>query len=125
MLKTLFDANNNNHFVTDFCPETGVKRDFVDYDSNLLTLAFAEPPISEFLAENIFKKVDSGNYTHERTTYVSEIPYDGYTDCYIKKKGTVCGDSVITMGRVGWADAYARKRYGRLEDFNDLILNPI
>jgi hypothetical protein len=36
-----------------------------------------------------------------------------------------CVDSIVTLGRIGWADAHARKRVGDLNTFNTLLLEPL
>jgi hypothetical protein len=79
------------------------------------------------------KRVDDGTYTHVRATYASEKPYLGgkYSEdeCYIvDKKDDYCGDSVVTLARIGWADALARKRHKsshNVDVFNGLLLTPI
>mmetsp|Transcript_5721 Transcript_5721/g.8865 ORF Transcript_5721/g.8865 Transcript_5721/m.8865 type:complete len:687 (+) Transcript_5721:98-2158(+) len=103
--------------------ETLIRKDFVDYDSNLLAVAFAN--LSRSDSEKILGRIDGGAYSHPNgiSTYCCETPYDGYDDCYIKERGTICGDSVVTMGRIAWADAHARKRLGRTHDFDTLILD--
>eukprot|EP01135_Chromosphaera_perkinsii_P003065 Nk52_evm12s234 gene=Nk52_evmTU12s234 len=100
------------------------KRDFVDYDSNLLALAFNYGQFNTSFANKIFTRIDKGKYTHIRGTYCSEVKYNGYSDCYIKG-GTTCGDSVVTLARIGWVDAIARKVYGRSKEFTDLLLSPL
>jgi hypothetical protein len=40
----------------------------------------------------------------------------------------VCDDDLVrrvSMGRIGWFDALARRRYGDLQTFDNLLLNPI
>ncbi len=39
--------------------------------------------------------------------------------------GTVCGDSVVTLARIGWVDALARKKLADLDTFERLLLAPL
>jgi hypothetical protein len=111
-----------DHFITQLNPD-GTTRDFIDYDSNLLTVAFNVADSDKVAA--LLNRVDNGEYTHIRATWCSEIPYTGDAcDCYIVG-GTVCGDSVVTLARIGWVDALARKQVGDLQTFNDLLLTPL
>jgi hypothetical protein len=114
----------DDHYITQLNPD-GTTRDFVDYDSNLLAVAFGIAPPDR--AKLILARVDSGSCTHAgvaagqpRPTWVSETSY-GPTDTY----GGNTGDSAVTMGRIGWADAHARQAAGDLATFNNLILDPI
>lgn len=96
----------------------------MDYDSNLMTVAFGiiTDPAQ---IKRVLNRVDSGPYTHVRGTWCSEVPYSGDAmDCYIVG-GTVCGDSVVTLARIGWVDALARKRVGDLQTFQELLLEPL
>jgi hypothetical protein len=113
-----------DHYITQLNPD-GSTRDFVDYDANLLAVAFGIAPPDR--AKLILSRVDSGDCTHAapaagrpRPTYVSEKSY-GPADTY----GGNTGDSAITMGRIGWADGHARRATGDMTSFNNLILNPI
>ena len=118
-------ADSGDHFVTDFNPNRSPEyRDFVDYDSNLLAIAFSDGQFTSNFTQRIFDRVDGGNYTHVRATYCSEKKYNGESDCYIKG-GDTCGDSVVTLGRIGWADAISRKVHGKASNFTNLILKPI
>jgi len=110
-----------DHYVTQLNPD-GTTRDHIDYDSNLLAVAFGVAP--EDRIQPLLKRVDSGNCTHARLTYTCEIYYNGQEDCYIKG-GTTCGDSVVTIGRIGWADAHARKRVGDQNTFDQILIPPI
>lgn len=69
------------------------------------------------------KRIDSNPYAHARATWVSEKPYTGSkTDCYSDPVANgLCGDSNMTMARIGWVDALARKRYGDKATFENLI----
>lgn len=113
-----------DHYITQLNPD-GTTRDFVDYDSNLLAVAFGIAPSDR--AKLILARVDSGSCTHAgvsagqpRPTWVSE-QYYGSADTY----GGNTGDSAVTMGRIGWADGHARQAVGDLTTFNNLILDPI
>src|SRR3569623_325116 len=80
----------------------GSIRDFIDYDANLLAIAFGIP--SRDRAEKIIARIHKGPCTHAsisapRPTYVSERFYDA-KNCY---NGNT-GDSAVTMGRIGWAE---------------------
>jgi hypothetical protein len=118
-------AGPDDHYVTQVDP-SGERHDFVDYDSNLLAVAFGVS--SRDRGELVLKRVDAGKNTHTKPTWVSEVPYDGYDNCYIKEHGTKCGDSIVAIGRVAWADALARQAVGGAEQqnkFDSLILDPI
>ena len=115
---------SGDHYITQLNPD-GSTRDFVDYDANLLAVAFGVAPPDR--AKAILARVDSGSCTHAdpaagrpRPTYVSE-KYYGSADTY---NGNT-GDSAVTMGRIGWADGLARQAAGDLSSFNNLILDPI
>jgi hypothetical protein len=128
---TLWDGND--HFVTQINPD-GTSRDFVDYDANLLAIAAGVfQPIDDKddakeLAEKLKRlvtRVDSGANTHIRATWCSEKPYTGdRCDCYIVG-GSVCGDSVVTLARIGWADALARHLMRDTSTYFDKILQPL
>jgi len=64
--------------------------------------------------------VDRGRCTHARATFVSELYYDA-SNCY----GGNTGDSNVTMGRIGWADALARNVTRDFSLFYDKLFNPI
>lgn len=101
--------------------KNGTRRDFVDYDSNLL--AIAAGVASQAQAEAILHRVDSGPCAHPRGTWVSEVYYDA-ANC----NGGNIGDSDITMGRIGWADARARLWLGTpeaAETFSTVLLGPL
>lgn len=51
---------------------------------------------------------------------VSEKYYDK-NNCYLGNTG----DSAVTMGRIGWADAMARRRVRDVEMFKNVLLLPI
>ena len=119
----LFDQQTNDHFITQLNPDNTI-RDFVDYDSNLMTVAFGiiTDPAQ---IKRVLKRVDSGPYTHVRGTWCSEVPYSGDAeDCYIVG-GDVCGDSIVTLARIGWVDSLARKRIGDVDTFQNLLLRPL
>lgn len=113
-----------DHYITQLNPD-GTTRDFVDYDSNLLAVAFGIASPSQ--AKLILARVDSGTCAHAapaagrpRATWVSEKFY-GSADTY----GGNTGDSAITMGRIGWADGHARRAVGDAATFSNVILDPI
>ena len=106
-----------DHYVTQMNLD-GSKRDFVDYDANLLAIAFAVA--SPRQAQSILARIDSGPCTHARATYVSERYY-GDRDCY---NGNI-GDSSCTMGRIGWADGHARAVVGDIDTLEQRIIEPL
>jgi hypothetical protein len=106
-----------DHYVTQLNPD-GSTRDLVDYDANLLAVAFGVAPPDR--AQAILERVDAGPCTHGRATWVSEQFY-GPGDTY---NGNT-GDSATAMGRIGWADAHARRRVGDLATYRDRILAPL
>jgi len=113
----LFNNGTGDHYVTQLNPD-GSTRDFIDYDANLIALAhgIASPD----RAKKIFHRIDSGRCVHGRATFVSER--------YYGKKDTThgnIGDSWCSMGRIGWFDALARKRYGDQHTFDSLLLDPL
>lgn len=123
MNELLWDVDNNDHYITQLNADLQTTRDFIDYDSNLLAVAFGVTPDDR--VSSLLGRVDSGAYTHIRGTWCCEVPYSGDADdCYIVG-GDVCGDSIVTLGRIGWADSHARKRVGDLNTFNSLLLEPL
>ncbi len=108
---------NGDHYVTQLNPD-GSRRDLVDYDANLLAVAFGVAPPDR--ARAILDRVDAGPCTHGRATWVSETYY-GPDDTY---NGNT-GDSATAMGRIGWADAHARRAVGDVATYRDKILEPL
>jgi hypothetical protein len=106
-----------DHYVTQLNHD-GTTRDLVDYDSNLL--AVANGVATGARAAAVLSRVDSGPCTHGRATWVSERFY-GPTETY----GGNTGDSAVSMGRIGWADAYARAAVGDAKTFQDTLLAPL
>ncbi len=106
-----------DHYITQLNPD-GSTRDFVDYDSNLLAVAFGVAPPDR--AAKVLARVDAGPCTHAMPTYVSEKFY-GPADTY----GGNTGDSAVTMERIAWADGQARAAVGDAAALNDLIVSPI
>mmetsp|Transcript_9666 Transcript_9666/g.28527 ORF Transcript_9666/g.28527 Transcript_9666/m.28527 type:complete len:821 (-) Transcript_9666:30-2492(-) len=106
-----------DHYISYRTPD-GSTRDLVDYDSNLIALAhgIASPE----RARATLARIDSGRCTHGRATFVSE-QYYGPKDT----TGGNTGDSWCSMGRIGWFDALARKRYGDQHTFDSLLLDPL
>lgn len=105
---------SGDHYITQLDPG-GTTRDFVDYDANLLAVAFGVA--SPARAAQVLARVDSGPCTHAMPTYVSERFY-GSADTY----GGNTGDSNVTMGRIGWADGRARAAIGDAATLNDVIV---
>jgi hypothetical protein len=93
-------------------------RDLVDYDANVLAVAFGVAPPDR--ARAVLARVDSGPCTHGRATWVSEVYY-GPDDTY---NGNT-GDSATAMGRIGWADAHARRAVGDAATYREEILGPL
>jgi hypothetical protein len=128
----LWDEESDDHFITQLNPD-GSTVDKVDYDSQLLAVAFGVLDDYPGRRDRVLERVDNGEYTHVRATYASEYPYLGGSvsedECYIvDPKDEFCGDSVVTLARIGWVDALARKRRKSTHDvhvFNDLLLIPI
>ena len=121
-------AASGDHFCTqsDPAPSGGVltcTRDFVDYDSNAIAVA-AGVPATAALADAVLARIDRGKCAHAgRATYVSEIPY-GCKDCV----NCNTGDSAVSMGRIGWQDAWARKTVGTRAAalvFEQVLLGPL
>lgn len=120
----LWDHAEDDHYITQLNPD-GTTRDFVDYDSNLLAVAFGALEPGDARIDRVLSRVDSGSYVHVRATWCSEIPYSGGADdCYIVG-GDVCGDSIVTLGRIGWADCHARKLVGDTDTFLTKLLQPL
>jgi len=123
MNEHLWDNEEDDHYITQLNPD-GTTRDFVDYDSNLLAVAFGALDLGDDRIDKILTRVDSGEHTHVRATWCSEIAYSGDAeDCYIVG-GDVCGDSIVT-GRIGWADSHARKLVGDVDTFINKLLEPL
>eukprot|EP00981_Chlorochromonas_danica_P009789 scaffold2822_cov192-Ochromonas_danica.AAC.2 len=114
-----------DHYVTQYNPSDGSVRDFVDYDSNLIAITAGVPQTSA-QAESILERIDRNSKAHVRATWCSELPYSGDAcDCYIVG-GSVCGDSVVTLARIGYMDALARKKLGGYDSFiQDTLLQPL
>jgi len=113
-------AESNDHFITQIDPNLHI-RDFVDYDSNLLAVAFNIPWANR--SQSVINRVDSGSCVAPSTSkprYVSEIYYNA-SNCY---NGNT-GDSATAMGRIGWADGHARKAVGDLSFYNEKIMAPV
>lgn len=116
-------ADSGDHLVTQLNADKKTTRDFVDYDSNLIAVAFGV--ISDANVSAVLNRVDRGPYTHVRATWCSEMPYTGDApDCYIVG-GSVCGDSVVTLARIGWVDSLARKRVKDAATIRNVLLAPL
>ena len=93
MNNLLWDDNSNDHYITQLDADLKTTRDFVDYDANLLAVAFDVAPDNR--VNNLLGRVDSGDYTHVRGTWCCEVPYSGDAeDCYIVG-GDVCGGKCV------------------------------
>lgn len=120
-------APSGDHYCTQSDPSAdGVRicsRDFVDYDANAIAVAAGVPTTVE-LANKILARVDGGNCSHAgRATFVSEVYYDK-NNCV----GGNVGDSLVTMGRIAWQDALARKAVGdaaAISTFRNVLLAPL
>ena len=108
---------SGDHYITQLNPD-GTTRDLVDYDANVLAVAFGVAPPDR--AQAALARVDSGPCTHGRATWVSEVFY-GPDDTY---NGNT-GDSATAMGRIGWADAHARRAVGDAATYREAILEPL
>ena len=123
VVELLWDDTSNDHFITQLNPD-GSTRDFIDYDANLIAVAFGVLTDTDKVRA-LLSRVDSGPYTHVRGTWCCELPYSGDAeDCYIVG-GDVCGDSVVTLARIGWVDALARKVVRDEQTFAQLLLAPL
>jgi hypothetical protein len=106
MNKWLWDTVDNDHYVTQLDTDMETKRDFIDYDSNLIALAHNVPTTAE-QRQAILNRIDSGSCSANSgggPQWVSEIYY-GKNDT----TGGNVGDSRCSMGRIAWFDAHARK----------------
>jgi hypothetical protein len=120
---SLSPGSGPDHLLTQLNMDMTSYRDFIDYDANLLAVAFGV--IADDRVDDVLNRVDQGPYTHIRATWCSEIAYSGNaSDCYIVG-GSVCGDSVVSLARIGWADALARKRVHDVRTINDVIISPL
>eukprot|EP01062_Namystynia_karyoxenos_P056453 TRINITY_DN47418_c0_g1_i1.p1 TRINITY_DN47418_c0_g1~~TRINITY_DN47418_c0_g1_i1.p1 ORF type:complete len:912 (+),score=201.92 TRINITY_DN47418_c0_g1_i1:73-2736(+) len=115
--RLLWGNSSGDHYVTQLNPD-GSTRDFVDYDANLIALAHGVAPPQR--AQATLARIDRGRCAHGRATFVSE-KYYGKEDT----TGGNIGDSWCSMGRIGWFDALARRRYGDQKGFDELILDPL
>jgi hypothetical protein len=115
---------SDDHYITQMNDDKST-RDFVDYDANLLSVAFDLQTSDR--SQAIMKRILSGNCTNAaagkgqpRAAWVSEKYYDR-NNCY----GGNTGDSEVTMGRIAWAEAHAMKRTNNVAGIYDLVLNPL
>jgi len=115
-----------DHYITQINPDGSV-RDFVDYDTNLLAVAFGIAPPAR--AALILRRIDAGACAE--TAPSPALPAAGLLDAsqvYYGPADTYhgnLGDSSVAMGRIGWADGRARARVGDLATFNNRILDPV
>jgi hypothetical protein len=119
MTEFLWHEKDDDHFVTQRNLD-GSLRDMVDYDANLIALAHGV--VQPDKAAKVLRRIDSGQCTHGRATWVSERIYNGTGDVV---GGGQTSDAVSSMGRIGWYDALARKRFGDLLTFDRVILEPL
>ena len=121
-------AGDGDHFFTqwDGPASPGSSRDFMDYDANLIACAHGIPSDlpdgaddGGARARRILARIDGGQCRSSQT-FVSERYY-GPQDT----TGGNVGDSWCAMGRIAWFDALSRRRYGDLEGFNSLVLEPL
>jgi hypothetical protein len=115
---------SNDHYITQINDDKST-RDFIDYDANLLAVAFNLQTPDR--SQAIMKRILSGKCTNAdvaggkpRAAYVSEKYYDS-DNCY----GGNIGDSEVTMGRIAWAEAHAMKQTNNVAGLYDLVLNPL
>lgn len=102
MNSKLWEQSQDDHYFTQLNLDLQTTRDFIDYDANLLAVAFDVAP--DRRVADILRRVDRGAYTHVRGTWCCELAYTGdREDCYIVG-GDVCGDSVVTLARIGESD---------------------
>lgn len=118
--------DSQDHYVTQVFPDFTTFRDFVDYDANLMAIAFRllQDPVK---IAAVLKRIDSGEFSHVKPTYCSELPYYAVrSDCYLTLKGDkICGDSIVSFGRIAYIDALARKTIGDRSRYESLILRPL
>jgi len=113
------DSMGQDHYITQLNADKVTTRDFVDYDSNTIALAFGIPQSLDRVSK-LFARIDRNPCSHGRATWVSEVYY-GSKDT---TNGNT-GDSNCSMARIGWFDALARKRYSDLDTFNTKIMDPL
>jgi hypothetical protein len=107
----------DDHYITQINFD-GTKRDFLDYDANLLAVACGVAPPER--AKLVLDKLDRSPCMHTKGNYPSE-KYYGAKDCY---NGNT-GDSDVAFGRFAWGDAHARVAVEDKTTFENIILNPI
>lgn len=113
-----------DHYITQLNPD-GTTRDFVDYDANLLAIALGIAPKDR--AIKTLARIYRGKCTHAaasqgmpRPTFVSEIYYDK-ANCFLNNTG----DSNVTMGRIGWAEAHALVQLAESNTMFQYVLSPM
>jgi hypothetical protein len=123
----LWDQEDNDHFITQMNLDLTTTRDFIDYDSNLIAVAFGVLDNDVDKVKSVFARIDSNPFAHARATWVSEKEYTGEpSDCYSGPVGNgLCGDSNMTMARIGWVDSLARKRFNDSTTYQKLLLEPL
>lgn len=119
-----------DHYITQMNPDGSV-RDFVDYDSNLLAVAFGIAPPAR--AALIMRRINGGGCGPAPVAagYASTVNAAGLLDAsgvYYGPGDTYnrnLGDSSLAMGRIAWADGRASARVGDLAAFDDRVLDPV
>jgi len=119
-----------DHYITQLNPDGSV-RDFVDYDANLLAVAFGIA--SPARAALIMRRIDGGGCGPAPVAagYASTVNAAGLLDAsgvYYGPGDTYnrnLGDSSLAMGRIAWADGRASARVGDLAAFDNRVLDPV
>ena len=119
-----------DHYITQMNPDGSV-RDFVDYDANLLAVAFGIA--SPARAALIMRRINGGGCgpAPVEAGYASTVNAAGLLDAsgvYYGPGDTYnrnLGDSSLAMGRIAWADGRASARAGDLTTFDGRVLDPV
>jgi len=119
-----------DHYITQLNPDGSV-RDFVDYDSNLLAVAFGIA--SPARAALIMRRINGGGCGPAPVAagYASTVNAAGLLDAsgvYYGAGDTYhhnLGDSSLAMGRIAWADGRASARVGDVAAFDGRVLDPV
>lgn len=106
-----------NHFVTS---ENGT--DFFDFDANLIAIAFDTVDDVDRI-DAILAAIDNSHCTPAKDgtigTWIAQGLYDEHNTY-----GGYTGDSIVTLGRVAWADALARSTRN-MSYVKEQLLSPI
>lgn len=105
-------ADSDDHFVTSRSDDWNSIDDHIDTENYL---AIAHGITTDDQAASIMRLFNSSPLTHpgDRGTWVSLRRYDG-GDCYLNNTG----DSDCAMGRLWWADLFARRVLGDKSGFH-------